>query len=99
MYHEDAVGVGLYEALSRDGVHILLLDVEALGVGEAVVVELVPARQQTIVIYGVERPLAARAIDRAVDIRDLIDGQAGIEGIGYLDDGVLAHAVDEQVGA
>ena len=99
LHHEDTVGVGLHQALPGDGVHILLLDVKALGVGEPVAVELIPAWEQTVIVHGIECPLATCAIDRAVDIGDLIDGQTGIEGVGNLDDGMLAHAINEQVGS
>ena len=98
LYYKDTVGVGLYQALPRDRVHVLLLDVKALGVGEPVAVELIPAWEQVVIVHGIERAFSACAIDRAVDICDLIDGQTGVEGIGNLDDGVFAHAVDEQVG-
>ena len=96
LHHIDAVGVGLYQAMTGDGVHILLLHVKAARVVELVDGKVVPAGQQVVVVDLVER---VGAVDGAVDIGDLIDGQACVERIGDLDDRVLAHAVDEDVGA
>ena len=96
LHHIDAVGVGLYQAMSGDGVHILLLHVKAARVVELVGGKVVPAGQQVVVVDLVER---AGAVDGAVDIGDLIDGQSRVERVGDLDDRVLAHAVDEDVGA
>ena len=79
-----------------DGVHVLLLHVKAARVVELIGGKVVPAGQQVVVVDLVER---AGAVDGAVDIGDLIDGQARVERIGDLDDRVLAHAVDEDVGA
>ena len=96
LHHIDAVGVGLYQAMSGDGVHILLLHIEAACVVELVGGKIVPAGQQVVVVDLVER---TRAVDGAVDIGDLIDGQPRVERVGNLDNRVLAHAVDEDVGA
>ena len=96
LHHIDAVGVGLYQAMSGDGVHILLLHVKAARVVELVGGKVVPAGQQVVVIDLVER---AGAVDGAVDIGNLIDGQSRVERVGDFDDRVLAHAVDEDVGA
>ena len=96
LHHIDAVGVGLYQAMSGDMVHILLLHIEAACVVELVGGKIVPAGQQVVVVDLVER---TRAVDGAVDIGDLIDGQPRVERVGNLDNRVLAHAVDEDVGA
>lgn len=96
LHHIDAVGVGLYQAMTGDGVHVLLLHVKAACVVELVGGKVVPAGQQVVVVDLVER---VGAVDGAVDIRNLVDGQPGIERVGDLDDRVLAHAVDEDVGA
>ena len=82
--------------MSGDGVHILLLHIEAACVVELVGGKVVPAGQQVVVVDLVER---TRAVDGAVDIGDLIDGQSRVERVGDLDNRVLAHAVDEDVGA
>ncbi len=82
--------------MTGDGVHILLLHVKAARVVELVGGKVVPAGKQVVVIDLVER---AGAVDGAVDIGDLIDGQSGVERVGDLDNRVLAHAVDEDVGA
>lgn len=82
--------------MAGDGVHILLLHVKAARVVELVGGKVVPAGQQVVVVDLVER---ARAVDGAVDIGDLIDGQPRIERVGDLDNRVLAHAVDEDVSA
>ena len=79
-----------------DGVHVLLLHVKAARVVELVGGEVVPAGQQVVVVDLVER---TRAVNGAVDIGDLIDGQSRVERVGDLDNCVLAHAVDEDVGA
>ena len=96
LHHIDAVGVGLYQTMPGDGVHVLLLYVKAARVIELVGGKVVPAGQQVVVVDLVER---AGAVDGAVDIGDLIDGQPRVERVGDLDDRVLAHAVDEDVGA
>ena len=96
LHHIDAVGVGLYQAMPGDGVHVLLLNVKAARVVELVGGKVVPAGQQVVVVDLVER---TRAVDGAVDIGDLIDGQSRVERVGDLDNRVLAHAVDEDVGA
>ena len=96
LHHIDAVGVGLYQAMPGDGVHILLLHVKAARVVELVSGKVVPAGQQVVVVDLVER---TRAVNGAVDIGDLIDGQPCVECVGDLDNRVLAHAVDEDVGA
>ena len=96
LHHIDAVGVGLYQAVSSDGVHVLLLHVKAARVVELVGGKVVPAGQQVVVVDLVER---AGAVDGAVDIGDLVHGQSRVERVGDLDDRVLAHAVDEDVGA
>lgn len=98
LHHVDAVGVGLDQAPAGDGVHVLLLDVEAARVGEAVGFELVPGGEQLVVVDLVERARAARAVDGAVHVGDLVDGQPACQRVGDLDDRVLAHAVDQQVG-
>ena len=82
--------------MSGDGVHVLLLHVKAARVVELVGGKVVPAGQQVVVVDLVER---ACAVNGAVDIGDLIDGQSRVERVGDLDDRVLAHAVDEDVGA
>ena len=79
-----------------DGVHILLLHVKAARVVELIGGKVVPTGQQVVVVDLVER---ARAVDGTVDIGNLIDGQSRVERVGDLDDRVLAHAVDEDVGA
>ncbi len=96
LHHIDAVGIGLYQAMTGDGVHILLLHVKAARVVELVGGKVVPAGQQVVVVDLVER---TRAVDGAVDIGDLVDGQSRVERVGDLDNRVLAHAVDEDVGA
>ena len=96
LHHEHAVGVGLYQAMPGDGVHVLLLHVKAARVVELVGGKVVPAGQQVVVVDLVER---TRAVDGAVDIGDLVDGQSRVERVGDLDNRVLAHAVDEDVGA
>ena len=82
--------------MAGDGVHILLLHVKAARVVELVGGKVVPAGQQVVVVDLVER---TRAVDGAVDIGDLVDGQSRVERVGDLDNRVLAHAVDEDVGA
>ena len=82
--------------MTGDGVHILLLHVKAARVVELVSGKVVPAGQQVVVVDLVER---TRAVDGAVDIGDLVDGQSRVERVGDLDNRVLAHAVDEDVGA
>ena len=82
--------------MSGDGVHVLLLHVKAACVVELVGGKVVPAGQQVVVVDLVER---AGAVDGAVDIGDLVDGQSRVERVGDLDNRVLAHAVDEDVGA
>ena len=82
--------------MAGDRVHILLLHVKAAGVVELVGGKVVPAGQQVVVVDLVER---TRAVNGAVDIGDLIDGQPRVERVGDLDNRVLAHAVDENVGA
>ena len=82
--------------MSGDGVHILLLHIEAARVVELVGGKVVPAGQQVVVVDLVER---TRAVNGAIDIGNLVDGQSRVERVGDLDDRVLAHAVDEDVGA
>ena len=96
LHHVHAVGIWLYQAMPGDGVHILLLHVKAARVVELVGGKVVPAGKQVVVVDLVER---AGAVDGAVDIGNLIDGQSRVERVGDLDDRVLAHAVDEDVGA
>ena len=96
LHHIDAVGIGLYQAMAGDGVHILLLHVKAARVVELVGGKIVPAGQQVVVVDLVER---VGAVDGAVDIGNLVDGQSRVERVGDLDNRVLAHAVDEDVGA
>ena len=82
--------------MTGDGVHILLLHVKAACVVELVGGKVVPAGQQVVVVDLVER---VGAVDGAVDVGDLVDEQARVERVGDLDDRVLTHAVDEDVGA
>lgn len=82
--------------MAGDGVHILLLHVKAARVVELVGGKIVPAGQQVVVVDLVER---VGAVDGAVDIGNLVDGQSRVERVGDLDNRVLAHAVDEDVGA
>ena len=96
LHHIDAVGVGLYQTMPGDGVHVLLLHIKTARVVELVGGKVVPAGQQVVVVDLVER---TRAVDGTVDVGDLIDRQSGIERVGDLDDRMLAHAVDEDVGA
>ena len=96
LHHVHAVGIWLYQAMPGDGVHILLLHVKAACVVELVGGKVVPAGQQVVVVDLVER---TRAVNGAVDIGNLIDGQPRVERVGDLDDRVLAHTVDEDVGA
>ena len=94
LHHIDAVGVGLYQTMPGDGVHVLLLHIKTARVVELVGGKVVPAGQQVVVVDLVER---TRAVDGTVDVGDLIDRQSGIERVGDLDDRMLAHAVDEDV--
>ena len=99
LHHVDAVGIGLHQASARDGVHVLLLDVEGARVGEAIFLEHVPGGEQLVVEDVVQRPRAACAVDRSVHEGDLIHGQPAVERVCHLDDRVLAHAVEQDVGA
>ena len=94
LHHVDVVGVGLHQAMTGNGVHVLLLHVKAACVVELVGRKVVPAGQQVVVVDFVER---AGTVDGAVDVGDLVDGQPGVERVGDLDDRVLAHAVDEDI--
>ncbi len=82
--------------MTGDGVHILLLHIKAARVVELVGGKVVPAGQQIVVVDLVER---TRAVNGTVDVGDLVHGQSSVERVGDLDDRVLAHAVDEDVGA
>ena len=99
LHHVDAVGIGLHQASARDGVHVLLLDVEGARVGEAIFLEHVPGGEQLVVEDVVQRPRAACAVDRSVHEGDLVHGQPAVERVRNLDDRVLAHAIQQDVGA
>ena len=57
LHHIDAVGVGLYQAMPGDGVHILLLHVKAARVVELVSGKVVPAGQQVVVVDSSSEPV------------------------------------------
>ena len=99
LHHVHPVGIGLHQALCRDGVHVAVLHVEAAGICQAVGFELVPRGKQLVIKDLVERSLARGAVDRAVHVGDLVHGQAGVQGVGDLHHCMLAHAVDQKVRA
>ena len=100
LHHVHPMRIGLHKAVGGDVVHVAILDGEAARVRQAVGLEIVPRGEQLVIVDLGKRLLAAaHTVDRAVDIRDLVDGQARGERVGHLDDGVLAHAVQHEVGA
>ena len=62
MYYKDTVGVGLYQALPRDGVHVLLLDVKALGVGAVSYTHLGAPISEEIACRGLMLEFSLRAV-------------------------------------
>ena len=96
LHHEFMIGIGLHQALARERVAVAVLHVEAFRVVEAVVAHGVEAGQQLVIVDMLER---FRPHHRSVDERDVVDGKARGKRVGHLHDGVLPHAVAEQVGA
>ena len=95
LHHEEVLLVLLHERLGVVGVHVAVLGVEALGVDGLVVEHLLVRGQHHGVHGGLE---VAGAIRGACDVGDVLHGDAGGQGIGHLVNGMLAHAVNEQVG-
>ena len=96
LHHELVVGIGLHQAFSHEGVAVAVLHVEAARVLEAVLLHVVERGQKLVIVHVLKR---FGAIHRAVDERDVGHVKAGRQRIGDLHDGVLPHAVADQVGA
>ena len=96
LHHELMVGIWLHQAFSRERVAVAVLHVEAAGVFEIVLLHAVERGQQLVVVHVLKR---FRAIYRAVDERDVRHVKPSRQRIGDLHDGMLAHAIADQVGA
>ena len=97
LHHEEVVGrVGLHQAVGRHGVHVAVLHGKAAGVVEAVRSQLVEGGQQVVVVDLVKR---GSLVGRAADPGHLVDGKARVQGLRHLHDGLLAHSVEDEVGA
>ena len=96
LYHELMIGIGLNQAFSREGVAVAVLHVEAASILEVILLHAVERGQQLVIVHVLKR---FRAIHRAVDERDVGHVKPSRQRIGDLHDGMLAHAVADQVGA
>ena len=96
LHHELVIGIGLDQAFFRERVAVAVLHVEAARVLEAVLLHAIERGQKLVIVHVLKR---FRAIHRAVDERDVGHVKAGRQRIGYLHDGMFAHAVADQVGA
>ena len=96
LHHELMVGIWFHQAFSRDGVAVAVLHVEAAGILEVILLHAIERGQQLVIVHVLKR---FRAIHRAVDERDVGHVEPSRQRIGDLHDGMLAHAVTDQVGA
>ena len=97
LHNVEVVGlIRLDQAMRRDRVHVLVLHGKALRVVLTVFSQLLERGEKLVVIHLAQ---VLGLIDRARDPAHLIDRQARVQRLCHLDDGLLAHAVEEKVGA
>ncbi len=75
LHHVDAVGIGLYQALACNGIHVLLLDIKTARVRQTIRCEFVPAGEQLVVVYHIERIGARGAVYRAIYVGNVAHGK------------------------
>ena len=95
LHDELVVGIRLHEALASEGIAVLVLHGEAARVLQLVILHGGKRRQRHRVVHVLER---RGAVHRAVDEREVLDGQPRVQRVGDLDDGMLPHAVRHEVG-
>ena len=96
LYHVDAALVLLDQRVREIRVEVPALDAKAAGVLGLVGAHCLPGGEN----HGVNALLGcSRAVDRAGNPADVVDVHAAVEGVGNLDNGALAHAVGDDVGA
>ena len=97
LHNVEVVGlIGLDQAMCRDRVHVLVLHGKALRVVLTVFSQLLERGEKLVVIHLAQ---VLGLIDRARDPAHLVDRQTRVQRLCHLDDGLLAHAVEEKVGA
>ena len=90
LHYKLVIGIRLDEALARKRIAVAVLNGEASCIGELVGLHLKKRWQHFGIVDARKR---RGAIHRAVDIGDILDGKAACKRVGYLDDGMLPHAV------
>ena len=95
LHDELVIGIWLDQTLAGERVAIAVLDVEAARIFELVVLHARKRRQKLVVVHMLKR---LHAHHGALDEGDVLDGKPGVERIGHLDDGMLAHPVADKVG-
>ena len=86
--------VGLDQGLGGEGVRVDVLGVEGPGIGGLVGLHRLPVREGDAVYHLVRGP---GAVHGAVQEGQIVDGEAGVQGVGHLHNGPLPHAVEQQV--
>ena len=96
LYHVDAVLVLLDKRMREVRVKVSALDAKAARVLGLVGAHCLPGGEN----HGIHALLGgSRAVDRSGDPAYVVDVHAAVERVGNLDDGALAHAVGDDVGA
>ena len=96
LHHVEAVAlIGLDQGAPAVGIEVAVLRAKAARVLQAVCLQGLPAGQDDVFVRHAGELLGA--VGRAGDPGDLLDGDAGVERVCDGDDGVLAHAVGDEV--
>ena len=94
LHHKEVLSVGLHQPLGGEGIGVLALDAEALGILSAVGHDLLIGGQHDL-LHGAVGFLAGK--HRAVDPGDVLGFHAAIERVGNLHHRPLSHAVHQKV--
>ena len=92
----DPMRVLLHQRVAEEGVELTVLHAKAARVLGLVGLHLLEGGQDDGLVALL---VAACAVDGALDEAEILHREAGVERLGDLDDGVLAHAVADDVGA
>ena len=95
LHDELVVGIRLHQTLPDEGIAVGVLHGEAARVVQGIGLQ-VGERGQLHRIVDVRKRV--RAVDGAVDEREVVDGQARGKRVGYLNHGALPHAEAHEVG-
>ena len=95
--HQELAVVHLADGATVDGVLVLILHAEGLGVGSLAFLQLVIVKGGR---HGeVDQLLGLCEVDRSAHVADLANGHASVEQTGDAKKDILAHAVGQEVGA